>query len=252
MQNSPIGVFDSGIGGTTVLKSVQKLLPHEDYIFFGDSKNCPFGTKSPEELKTIVRSATEFLLSKRVKLIIVACNTATTQTINFLRQTYPNIPFVGTEPAIKLACDSKKANLLLLSTEGTAYSPRTRKLIKNNLREEQTITNLPCLGLAETIETRNLAKICTNLEDNFKNVQNPETVDIVILGCTHYPLVSGEIQKFFKNAKLIDGGDGVARQTKKLLAEQNLLNHKTTPGSVEYFFSKELVGQVGIEPALYP
>ncbi len=238
MQNNPIGVFDSGIGGTTILKSVQKLLPNENYIFFGDSKNCPFGTKSPEELKTIVKNAVDFLLARHVKLIIVACNTATTQTIDFLRQTYPNISFVGTEPAIKLACDSGKSNLLLLSTEGTAHSPRTQELIKNNLKEGQTLTNLPCLGLAEAIEARELGKIRATLQNNFKHIKNPESVETVILGCTHYPLIKTEIQQFFKNAELIDGGDGVARQTKKLLTEQKLLNPSKHHGSVEYFFSK--------------
>lgn len=238
MQNNPIGVFDSGIGGTTVLKSVQALLPSEDYVFFGDSKNCPFGTKSPEELKTIVKNATEFLLEKHVKLIIVACNTATTQTIDFLRETYPEIPFVGTEPAIKLATDSGKTNLLLLSTEGTAHSSRTQELIETNLRDGQTLVNLPCLGLAEAIETRDLKKIRASLEENFKHVENPEAVEIVILGCTHYPLAGKEIQKFFPHAELIDGGDGVARQTKKLLSEKNLLNQSEKHGSVEYFFSK--------------
>ena len=238
MPSDPIGVFDSGIGGTTVLKSVQELLPNENFVFFGDSKNCPFGTKSPAELKTIVKHAVDFLLVKHVKLIIVACNTATTQTIDFLRQTYPQIPFVGTEPAIKLACDAKKQNLLLLSTEGTAHSPRTQELIAQNLKEGQTLVNLPCLGLAEAIETRDLAKIRANLKENFKHLKNPESVDIVILGCTHYPLAKTEIQKFFKHAKLIDGGNGVARQTKKLLTEQNLLNPSQRHGSVEYFFSK--------------
>lgn len=239
MQNkSPIGVFDSGIGGTTVLKSVQELLPNENYVFFGDSKNCPFGTKSPEELKTIVKNATDFLLQKHAKLIIVACNTATTQTIDFLRKTYPDVPFVGTEPAIKLACDSGKSNLLLLSTEGTAHSPRTQELVETNLKEGQNLVNLPCLGLAEAIESRDLEKIRANLKDNFAHVENPENIDVVILGCTHYPLVKQEIQKFFKNAKLIDGGAGVAKQTFRLLVNKRLLSPSKTRGSVSYHFSK--------------
>ncbi len=235
---APIGVFDSGIGGTTILKSVQALLPNENFVYFGDSKNCPFGTKTPDELKTIVKDATNFLLEKHVKLIIVACNTATTQTISFLRETFPFIKFVGTEPAIKLACDSGKKNLLLLSTEGTAHSPRTKELADQNLRPDQTLTNLPCLGLAEAIESRDLEKIHQNLAKNFQNLPHPELIDIVILGCTHYPLIKPEIQKFFKKAELIDGGPGVARQTKKLLEAENLLTPSTTRGSVEYYFSK--------------
>ena len=238
MNNSPIGVFDSGIGGTTILNSVRKLLPNEDYVFFGDSANCPFGTKTPEELKKIVVNATEYLLEKNVKLIIVACNTATTQMIDFLRKEYPDIPFVGTEPAIKLACETGKKRLLLLSTEGTAHSPRTQELIEENIRDGQQLVNLPCMGLAEAIETKDKERIRENLAENFKNIENPEEVDAVILGCTHYPLASDEIQAFFPNAILMDGGEGVAKQTRKLLEEKNLLNPKEEEGSVEYFFSK--------------
>ena len=238
MNNSPIGVFDSGIGGTTILNSVRKLLPNEDYVFFGDSANCPFGTKTPEELKKIVVNATEYLLEKNVKLIIVACNTATTQMIDFLRKAYPDIPFVGTEPAVKLACETGKKRLLLLSTEGTAHSPRTQELIEENIRDGQQLVNLPCMGLAEAIETKDKERIRENLAENFKNIENPEEVDVVILGCTHYPLASDEIQAFFPNAILMDGGEGVAKQTRKLLEEKNLLNPKEEEGSVEYFFSK--------------
>lgn len=238
MNSAPIGVFDSGIGGTTVLKSVQEMLPNEDYVFFGDSANCPFGTKSPEELREIVKNATEFLLDKGAKLIIVACNTATTQTIKWLREQYPEVPFVGTEPAVKLACDGGWTQILLLSTEGTAHSPRTQELIEKNIRPGQKVVNLPCLGLAEAIETRDLAKIRANLQENFKNVERPEEVEVVILGCTHYPLAKAEIQKFFPKAKLVDGGEGVARQTKKLLEERGLLNPAKKRGSVEYHFSK--------------
>lgn len=238
MPDAPIGVFDSGIGGTTILHSVQSLLPNENYVFFGDSKNCPFGTKDLPELKEIVKSATEFLIEKHAKLIIVACNTATTQTIDYLRETFPDIPFVGTEPAIKLACDSGATNILLLSTEGTAHSPRTQELIEQNINPGQRVDNLPCLGLAEAIETRDIEKIRANLAENFKNVAEPEKVEVVVLGCTHYPLASAEIQKFFPNAKLMDGGEGVAKQTKKLLEEKGLLSPSDKRGEVEYFFSK--------------
>ena len=238
MSDAPIGVFDSGIGGTTVLRAVREMLPNENYVFFGDSKNCPFGTKSEPELKEIVKNATEFLLKKQVKLIIVACNTATTQTIDYLRETFPNIPFVGTEPAIKLACDSGAKNILLLSTEGTAHSPRTQELIGKNIKLGQKVVNVPCLGLAEAIETRDIERIKKNLAYNFENIEDKDLVDVVVLGCTHYPLAKTEIQKFFPKAKLVDGGEGVARQTKKLLEEKGLLSRRNKPGEVEYFFSK--------------
>ncbi len=236
-KNAPIGVFDSGIGGTTILESLQELLPNDDYIFFGDSKNCPYGTKSLTDLERIVKNVVDYLLRERVKIIVVACNTATTQTIEFLREEYPFISFVGTEPAIKLACDSGRSNLLLLSTEGTAHSMRTEELIEENLREGQNIVNLPCLGLAEAIETRDAERINHNLTKNFQNVKNPEKVDVVILGCTHYPIVKTEIQKFFPNARLVDGGNGVARHTQELLKSQGLLSVSPKHGQVKYFFS---------------
>ena len=238
MPDAPVGVFDSGIGGTTILQAVQKLLPNENFIFFGDSKNCPFGTKKLPELKKIVKDAAEFLIERNVKLIIVACNTATTQTIDYLREIFPEVPFVGTEPAIKLACDSGASNILLLSTEGTAHSPRTQELIEENIKPGQRVDNFPCLGLAEAIETRNINKIRANLAENFKNIPEPEKIEIVVLGCTHYPLASAEIQKFFPNAKLVDGGEGVAKQVKKILEEKGLLNQSGKRGEVEYSFSK--------------
>ncbi len=238
MLDAPIGVFDSGIGGITILQAVRDLLPNENYVYYGDSRNCPFGTKKLLELKQIVCAATEFLLKKRAKIIIVACNTATTRTIDYLRETFPDVQFIGTEPAVKLACDSGASNILLLSTEGTAHSPRTQELIEKNIRPGQTIENVPCLGLAEAIETRDEKKILENLAKNFKKIENREEVDIVILGCTHYPLAKAEIQKFFPKAKLVDGGVGVAKQTKRILEEYGLLNPSGARGKEEYFFSK--------------
>ncbi len=236
--SEPIGVFDSGIGGTTILKSVRELLPNENYVFFGDSANCPFGTKSLKELKQIVTRDVEYLLERKVKLIIVACNTATTQTIEYLRRKYPFIEFIGTEPAVKLACDSGCSRIILLSTEGTAHSLRTEELIRNNIHVGQEIINLPCLGLAEAIETQDEAIIQKCLEKNLKSVKEPEKVEIVILGCTHYPLAKDEIQTFFPNARLIDGGNGVARRTRKILEERKLINPAAEMGEVQFFFSK--------------
>ncbi|MBR3131700.1 glutamate racemase [Candidatus Saccharibacteria bacterium] len=238
MLDAPIGVFDSGIGGITILQAVRDLLPNENYVYYGDSRNCPFGTKKLSELKQIVCAATEFLLKKQAKLIIVACNTATTRTIEYLRKSFPEVQFIGTEPAIKLACDTGASNILLLSTEGTAHSSRTQELIEENIRPGQTVENIPCLGLAEAIETRDEKKILENLMKNFSKIEDREEIEVVILGCTHYPLAKAEIQKFFPKARLVDGGIGVAKQTKKVLEASKLLNKNNVRGKEEYFFSK--------------
>ncbi|MBQ7802582.1 glutamate racemase [Candidatus Saccharibacteria bacterium] len=219
-----IGIFDSGEGGKTVMSEIKKLLPNEKYIYFGDSKNCPYGTKPLDELKKIVSENTEYLLARGAELIVVACNTATTQTIDFLRTTFPEIPFVGTEPAVKKACDesSDTARIVLLATEGTAKAARTHELVSLNKKPGQTVEILACPGLARAIEDKNsekieeiLSEICSALQSSEK--QGSRTIETVILGCTHYPLIRDQIQTKFPRAKLVDGGEGVAKEVKRII-----------------------------------
>jgi len=213
-----IGAFDSGIGGTTILAAVQKLLPYEEYKYIADSKNCPYGEKSDDELKRIVTKNVEELKSWGAKIIIIACNTATTKCINYLREEYPEIRFVGTEPAIKLAAKSNAKNILVMATPGTIASERTKSLLKENQHEGQNITLLSCPGLADTIELnypiQNYRPIIEKLQELLKDQADP---DVVVLGCTHYSLIKPEIEKIFPRAKLIDGADGVANRVKSLL-----------------------------------
>ena len=213
-----IGAFDSGIGGTTILAAVQKLLPYEEYKYIADSKNCPYGEKSDDELKSIVTKNVEELKNWGAEIIIIACNTATTKCINYLREEYPEIKFVGTEPAIKLAAKSNAKNILVMATPGTIASERTKSLLKVNQREGQNITLLSCPGLADTIELnypiQNYQPIIEKLQELLKDQADP---DVVVLGCTHYSLIKPEIEKIFPRAKLIDGADGVANRVKSLL-----------------------------------
>ena len=236
-----IGIFDSGRGGVTVMTEIQKVLPEEEYIYLADSKNCPYGSKTVEELKEIVSHATDYLLRRGAKIIVIACNTATTQMIGYLREKYPDVPFVGTEPAIKKACDETKkgaekkpAKILLMATEGTAHSKRTEELIKQNLRAGQMIEVVACEGLAKAIEEKNeveiervLSEVLSALkksdrgEKKFfgqKRSKNNE-FKTVILGCTHYPLIREQIQKKFPSARLIDGNRGVALEVKRVVEE---------------------------------
>ena len=130
-MNKKIGIFDSGIGGLTTLKEIQKLLPNEEYIYYADSKNNPYGEKSEEELNNIVTNIVELLLKEDVKLIVIACNTATTRCIKLLREKYPQMIFVGTEPAIKVACDKNYKNTIVMATPNTTASERVKELIIN-------------------------------------------------------------------------------------------------------------------------
>ena len=219
-----IGVFDSGIGGTTVLAKIKKLLPDEEYRYIADSKNCPYGEKSDEELKVIVMGNVDKLKKWGAKIIVIACNTATTRCISFLRQKYPDLKFIGTEPAIKLAANTDAKNILVLATPGTIASERTKFLLKENQKPDQSILLLPCPGLADTIEEyyqkRNgKTKINAKLTELLANA--PKAPDIIVLGCTHYSLIKDNIQKFFPSAQLIDGNLGVARRVQSLYKQLN-------------------------------
>lgn len=237
MNNNKIGMFDSGIGGLTVLKELRKLLPNENYIYYADSKNNPYGEKSDEELMSIVTGIVDFLISKEVKIIVIACNTATTRCINRLRKMYPNMIFVGTEPAIKVACDKNFKNTLVMATPGTIKSERTHELVKLNKRKDQNITLLPCKGLADAIESGNkdrVNKVLHKLLDKYTS----QNIDSIVLGCTHYPHAKKNIKEIFPNAKLIDGNKGVSKQVKRQLESHNLLSDSTLHGKVKMIYNK--------------
>lgn len=211
-----IGLFDSGKGGTTILTTVQKLLPNEEYRYVADSKNCPYGEKTDAELMQITSGIVEDLISWGAKIIVIACNTATTRCIKKLREKYPAVEFVGTEPAIRLAAKSDARKVLVMATPGTVESERTAQLLAENQKPSQKIELLACAGLADAIEKDK--NIDQTLEKLLGGV--PKDFDLVVLGCTHYSLIKDRIQKYFKNAQLIDGNDGVARRVQKILQKQ--------------------------------
>ena len=154
-MSSKIGVFDSGIGGFTILEELKKMLPNESFIYYQDSKNNPYGEKKKDELFQITSHIVEFLKKKGCKLIVIACNTATTKCMKDLRDKYPDLIFVGTVPAIKVACDRGFQNTLVMATPATIESERTAELVKDNQKQSQKITLLSCKDLAHAIEEKN-------------------------------------------------------------------------------------------------
>jgi glutamate racemase len=236
-MNKSIGIFDSGIGGLTTLKEIKKILPNEDYIYYADSKNNPFGEKSKKELNIIVHNIINELLKYNVKLIVIACNTVTTRFINALRKEYSNILFVGVEPAIKVACDNNYKNTLLMATPNTISSKRTNELISKNKKDDQNIYLVSCEGLANSIENNNYNKIDKILNYNL-NKYKDYNIDSIVLGCTHYPIIKNRIKKYFPNSKLIDGNKGTAKRVKYLLEKNNLLNKSNKKGSVRFIQTK--------------
>ena len=223
-----IGVFDSGIGGLTVLEELKNVLPNEDYLFYADSKNCPYGEKSDTELYDITSNIVDYLIGSDCKIIVIACNTATTRCIKYLRDKYKDMTFIGTEPAIKVACDRDYKNILVMATPATIASERTSILVNENKKDYENIYLVPCEGLADAIETDNFKKqedIVSSIYDEYKD----KAIDAIVLGCTHYPHIKDLISKYFTNAELLDGGNGVARETKRQLERMNMLGTGNAP-----------------------
>ena len=218
---SKIGVFDSGIGGLNILEELKKLLPNEDFLYFGDSDNCPYGTKSQEDLIKIVSRIVEYFRENDCKLIVIACNTATTRCMKSLREMYPDMIFVGTVPAVKMACDNKCHDTLVLATEGTIASERVHELIYDNKNDDQEIYLVACNGLAEAIEDKNNELIDSILYNTLKEYLD-YSIDSIVLGCTHYPWAKENISKLFPDAELYDGSIGVAKEVKRQLELHNL------------------------------
>ena len=230
-MNNPIGIFDSGIGGLTILEEIKKLLPYENIIYYADSKNNPYGIKSDLELYKITNNIVKYLINKKCKIIVIACNTATTRCISYLREKYPSITFIGTEPAIKLASDNNHHNILVLATKATTNSLKVKKLIDQNKKENQNIYLQECEGLANAIENKN-KRLIKSLLDKYLTIYQNKNIDAIVLGCTHYPYIKDKIFKYFQNVKIYDSSYGVAKETKRKIIELNLLNDSNLKGNI--------------------
>ena len=223
-NKNPIGLFDSGVGGTSIWKEVHALLPNESTIYLADSKNAPYGQKSQEEIIELSKKNTEFLLNNNSKLIIVACNTATTNAIKALRDTY-DVPFIGIEPAIKpAALHSKTQKIGILATQGTLNSQLFHQTVA--LYSDVKVVEQIGYDLVTLIENGEMdSKIMTQLLEEYLLPMVAQDIDYLVLGCTHYPYLIPKIKKIIpKHIKIIDSGEAVAKQTKHILEINNLFN----------------------------
>ena len=232
----PVAVMDSGIGGISVLKEIVKLMPGEDCIFFGDSVNAPYGTKELSQIQEIVMDRAQYLYSKGIKALVVACNTATSAAIGLLRDRYRDIPVIGIEPALKPAVSGdERHTVVVMATPMTIREDKFQSLMAK-YADEGTVYPLPCPGLADLIEDGNtegekLEKYILELLIPYLN----EDIDYIVLGCTHYPFARRTIQKVAGDkVRIIDGSLGTARQLKRRLKAAGIENPKTDGGTIVF------------------
>ncbi len=251
MNKQPIGIFDSGVGGTSIWKEIHALLPYEQAIYLADSKNAPYGPKGKEAIIGLSIKNTELLLRKGCKLIVVACNTATTNAIDVLRNTY-KVPFIGIEPAIKPAALQTRTNAVgILATKGTLSSAlfsKTSDLFAGNIQVIEQIGD----GIVPLIENGNLHS--EDMKILLKSYVQPminANIDCLVLGCTHYAYLIPILETLLpKHVRIIDSGEAVAKQTKAVLKQGDLLSTETEKTISQFFTNgnldiiKSLVGHV--------
>lgn len=238
MNNSDsIGIFDSGIGGVTVLSEILKILPNENYIYYSDSKNNPYGDKSDIEIFNICDSIVKEFIQKNCKAIVIACNTASAKVAKLLREKYPKEIIIAIEPAYKMVHDyAYEKPTLIIATKGTIESERFKDLYKKYDNHKTYL--LPCKGLADIIENGDNEKIQIYLRKNLSEYIGK--VNNVVLGCTHYPLVQKEISEILGNVSFFNGANSLAKHLERVLNERGLINNKQCIGNIEFIDSSNL------------
>ncbi len=241
MENNPIGIFDSGVGGTSIWKEIQKMLPNENTIYLADSKNAPYGEKTPEQILQLSIKNTELLLDKGCKIIVVACNTATTNAIDQLREEY-QVPIIGIEPAIKpAALQSSSKTVGILATKGTLSSRLFHSTSENHAKGIKIIEREGA-GLVPLIEQGKIAsEEIRNLLQIYLKPMLDEGIDYLVLGCTHYPYLMPILKELLPvNVQIIDSGEAVARQTKAILLKTDLINPSKKRGKHKFYINLDV------------
>ena len=227
-NNAPIAVFDSGVGGISVLRHLRRLMPGEDYLYFGDSANAPYGSRTTEDVRSLTMAAAEKLIGRGIKALVIACNTATAAAVQEVRATYPDLIVIGIEPALKLAADHYPGGRIgVMATEVTLREEKFDTLL-HRFDENCTVAKIPAPGLVQLVEA-GLADD-SRTEDLLRRILAPYigNLDALVLGCTHYPFAAASLKRVLgEKVALLDGGDGTARETRRRLAEKNLLREGT-------------------------
>ena len=234
-NNNSIGIFDSGIGGATVLKEILKILPHENYIYYSDSKNNPYGDKSDEKIFEICDNIIKKFIEQKCKAIVIACNTASAKAAKLLREKYTEQIIIAIEPAYKMVHDFAYEKItLVMATKGTIESEKFHRLYEKYDNHKTYL--LACKGLADIIEEENEEKIKKYLKENLSEYKGK--IENIVLGCTHYPLIQNQIKEVVGEVKFFNGAPNVAKHLKEVLEEKNLLNKKKSIGKINFIDSR--------------
>ena len=228
--------FDSGVGGISILRRGVRLLPCEDYLYFGDSLHAPYGVRPLGEVRELCLNALEPLIARGVKALVVACNTATSAAIGALRERHPDLIVIGTEPAIKPAVERHEGGRILVMATPMTLKEEKFLALQAQYQPRAEIIPLPCPGLMEFVEqgVTSGGAVEGYLLDKLEPYRNVP-VSAIVLGCTHYPFLTGAIRRIVgRHVEIIDGADGVAQQLRSRLAAENLLSARTEPGRVAF------------------
>lgn len=242
MNNAPIGVFDSGMGGLSVWKEIVAELPHESTIYFGDGAGCPYGGKSQEEIIRLSDAIVRFFIEKHVKLIVVACNTATAAAIDHLRAKYPDLPFVGMEPAVKVAAERSCTGAIGILATATTLGGRHFRETSERYGDRVRIAPAVGEGFVELVEAGR--EDSPEAEAAARAAIEPllaAGIDQLVLGCTHYPFMAPAIEKALagRAVTLVDPAPAVARRTAEVLAGRDALAGADHPAKHEFFSSAD-------------
>ncbi len=239
----PIGIFDSGVGGLSVLKEMRKLLPNENFVFLADQLHIPYGEKNSKQLIDLAYRITDYFIRNHdVKMIVVACNTSTCYSVDALRKKY-SLPIVGTVPAVKVAADmTKSGTIAVISTSATSKSIVLKNLIRD-FSKNLTVLNIGCPNLEDIVEKGDLhgKKVHILLGKYLKQIVNSDA-DQLVLGCTHYPFLRKSIEDIVgSKVNIIDSGTAIAKQTQALLKKYKIKNNQKGEGQVSYFTTDNAV-----------
>lgn len=249
---TPIGIFDSGVGGLSVLRAIRAQMPEESVIYFGDQGHIPYGPRPMEQIRDFSEAITKFLLEQGAKIIVVACNTASAAALKYLRETFPDVPFVGMEPAVKPAAEHTQTGKVgVLATPATFQGALYASVVERFAHGVELFQNT-CSGLVQEVEQGNLNGDETRriLEEALEPMLE-KNIDTIVLGCTHYPFVIPLIQEIVgQKVRVIDPAPAVARQVRRVLEAKGLKSDSSRSGGMKLFTSGDVEKLASLLPML--